>query len=298
MWKQIDFQEHPYKSRRHELHFSLISCEVSDLADSHPDASMNSVFSQCNLNSSIYCPRELPTYLHVFGAGKGVAAGRAELEGQSPQPCSSRSITAGRAWGHWGTGTSWTGLEGFSSTIQIPQGAREGKYDGSRLLSVVPSEINRGHRQGIQLFFTSLKIPELQSMLVCKMPFVLVTWQESRAKCWTFPDWCTGGSRTAVDLWADLSLGRCHTNAAKAVTTLHCLVHLKYIALNISSYMLGHPDSERNIRMVWYIDNLLKTLKDSILFCSSAIWNTHDESWEGEITTPAVCRWTISNPCS
>lgn len=29
-------------------------------------------------------------------------------------------------------------------------------------------------------FFTPLKIPELQSVLVCKMPFGLVAWQESR----------------------------------------------------------------------------------------------------------------------
>lgn len=62
-----------------------------------------------------------------------------------------------------------------------------------------------------------------------------------------------------------LSLGRCHTNTAKAASPLHCLVHFKYVALNISSYKLGHPNSERNTRMAWNIDNLLKALKDLII---------------------------------
>lgn len=54
---------------------------------------------------------------------------------------------------------------------------------------------NKLHKK--ELFFTFLKIPKLPSMLVCKMPLVLVTWQESTARCWPFPDRCRGRTRTA-----------------------------------------------------------------------------------------------------
>lgn len=37
--------------------------------------------------------------------------------------------------------------------------------------------------------------------------------------------------------------------------TLHCLLHFKDVALIVSSYMLGLPNSKRNIRMVWNMCN-------------------------------------------
>lgn len=51
----------------------------------------------------------------------------------------------GRA-GRAGAGPSGGGLRGSLPCVQIPHGAREGKYDGAILLSGVPSERSRGNR--------------------------------------------------------------------------------------------------------------------------------------------------------
>lgn len=72
---------------------------------------------------------------------------------------------------------------------------------------------------------------------------------------------------------------------------LHCLVHFKHKALIISTYMLGLPNSKRNIRIMGIIDNVFKTLKDIIRFYSS-VWNL---AWQklGRGDTYS-CRWSAS----
>lgn len=69
-------------------------------------------------------------------------------EAQSPSPAGpSQQGEAGRA----AAAPAGGGSRGSHLGVQIPDGAREGKYDGARLLSVVPSERNRGngHKQEI-----------------------------------------------------------------------------------------------------------------------------------------------------
>lgn len=80
------------------------------------------------------------------GADAGrAAAGRKHTALHQWEP--SLQGEAGRA----GTGPSGEGLRGSHPCIEIPGGARDGKHEGARLFSVVPSERNRGngHKQEI-----------------------------------------------------------------------------------------------------------------------------------------------------
>lgn len=88
--------------------------------------------------------------LHIFDAVKGVVAGRARARRVEPTlpPPVGQSLP-GELGRPGGQGPAGQGLRGSHPCMQIPQGAREDKYDGHRLLSVLPSEINRAHRQEI-----------------------------------------------------------------------------------------------------------------------------------------------------
>ena len=85
-------------------------------------------------------------WLRVLEAVRGAGARRAKLVALHQREPSLQG-EARRA----GAGPSGEGLRGSHPCVQIPDGVREGKYGGARLLSAVPSEGSRGngHKQGI-----------------------------------------------------------------------------------------------------------------------------------------------------
>lgn len=88
----------------------------------------------------------MPKWLHVFDGVRGAAAG-----GVKPRALHQREPSQQGEAGRAAAAPSGGGSRGSRLGVQIPDGAREGKYDGARLLSVVPSERNRGngHKQEI-----------------------------------------------------------------------------------------------------------------------------------------------------